>query len=112
MIKLAGDAMSAETYCTQAGIPMATMPGGAKFNARYKERFRPTCSCTRRTATTRRWPRRSDEGRELDRAVEVPARAAETDHARITGEIAFDKIGESAKAASRCTASATASGKR
>ncbi|WP_332675441.1 branched-chain amino acid ABC transporter substrate-binding protein [Aromatoleum sp.] len=40
MIKLAADAMTAETYCTQAGIPMADMPGGAKFNSRYKERFK------------------------------------------------------------------------
>jgi len=40
MIKLAGEAMSADTYCTQAGIPMAKMPGGAQFNERFKERFK------------------------------------------------------------------------
>ncbi len=40
MIKLAGDAMNADAYCTQAGIPMAQMPGGEKFNARFKERFK------------------------------------------------------------------------
>ena len=39
MIKLAADAMSADTYCTQAGIPMANMPGGTEFNERYKKRF-------------------------------------------------------------------------
>jgi branched-chain amino acid transport system substrate-binding protein len=39
MIKLAGDAMSADTYCTQAGIPMAKMPKGEEFKKRFKERF-------------------------------------------------------------------------
>jgi len=39
MIKLAGDAMSADTYCTQAGIPMAKMPKGEEFRKRFKERF-------------------------------------------------------------------------
>ena len=40
MIKLAGDAMSGDTYCTQAGIPMDKMPGGAQFNKRFKEVFK------------------------------------------------------------------------
>ncbi|HJV24842.1 MAG TPA: branched-chain amino acid ABC transporter substrate-binding protein [Aromatoleum sp.] len=40
MIKLAGDAMSGDTYCTQAGIPMEKMPGGAQFKTRFKEHFK------------------------------------------------------------------------
>ncbi|MBD5804118.1 Leucine-, isoleucine-, valine-, threonine-, and alanine-binding protein precursor [Azoarcus sp. Aa7] len=40
MIKLAGDAMSGDTYCTQAGIPMDKMPGGAQFNKRFKEVYK------------------------------------------------------------------------
>ncbi|NMG29369.1 branched-chain amino acid ABC transporter substrate-binding protein [Aromatoleum evansii] len=40
MIKLAGDAMSGDAYCTQAGIPMDKMPGGAAFNKRFKEVYK------------------------------------------------------------------------
>ncbi len=39
MIKLAEGAMSDNVYCTQAGIPMEQMPGGAEFKARFKKRF-------------------------------------------------------------------------
>jgi branched-chain amino acid transport system substrate-binding protein len=31
--------MSADVYCTQAGIPMDKMPGGKDFNERFKKRF-------------------------------------------------------------------------
>jgi branched-chain amino acid transport system substrate-binding protein len=39
MLKMAGDALSATTYCTQAGIPLDKMPGGAAFRTQYKKRF-------------------------------------------------------------------------
>nr|WP_041657539.1 branched-chain amino acid ABC transporter substrate-binding protein [Azoarcus sp. KH32C] len=39
MLKMAGDALSNTTYCTQAGIPLDKMPGGAAFRAQYKKRF-------------------------------------------------------------------------
>ncbi len=39
MLKLAGDAMSSNVYCSQAGLPMDRMPGGSNFNTRYKARF-------------------------------------------------------------------------
>ena len=39
MIKLAGTALTDTAYCTQAGLPMARMPGGAAFNARFRQRF-------------------------------------------------------------------------
>lgn len=39
MIKLGGDAMGPETYCTQAGIPMEKMPLGEQFDQRFRERF-------------------------------------------------------------------------
>lgn len=39
MIKLAGDAINATTYCSMAGLPIDKMPGGADFRARYKKRF-------------------------------------------------------------------------
>jgi len=38
-IKLAGDAMSGNAYCTMAGIPLDKMPGGKDFNARFEKRF-------------------------------------------------------------------------
>lgn len=39
MLKLAGDALSANAYCTQAGLPLDKMPGGKDFKDRYKKRF-------------------------------------------------------------------------
>ena len=39
IIKIAGDAMSANAYCSMAGLPLEKMPGGADFRARYKKRF-------------------------------------------------------------------------
>src|SRR6185369_7496604 len=40
MLKLAANALSGSVYCTQAGIPMDKMPGGAQFKTRFKERFK------------------------------------------------------------------------
>lgn len=39
IIKLAGDAIGANDYCTQPGLPLEKMPGGKDFNARFKKRF-------------------------------------------------------------------------
>ncbi|ATE58780.1 branched-chain amino acid ABC transporter substrate-binding protein [Thauera sinica] len=39
MIKMAGDALSAATYCTQAGIPLDKMPGGSAFRTQFKQRY-------------------------------------------------------------------------
>jgi branched-chain amino acid transport system substrate-binding protein len=39
MIKMAGDALSGSAFCTQAGIPLDKMPGGAAFRAQFKQRY-------------------------------------------------------------------------
>lgn len=39
VIKLAGDAISSDTFCTQPGLPLDKMPGGKNFNERFKKRF-------------------------------------------------------------------------
>ena len=39
MVKLAAGALSENAYCTQAGIPLEKMPGGADFRQRFKQRF-------------------------------------------------------------------------
>ena len=39
MIKLAGPAIGADVFCTQAGIPMDKMPAGKSFNDRFLKRF-------------------------------------------------------------------------
>ena len=39
MLKLAENALSQDVFCTQAGIPMEQMPGGAEFRERFKKRF-------------------------------------------------------------------------
>ncbi len=39
MIKLAGSAINADVFCTQAGIPMDKMPAGKSFNERFLKRF-------------------------------------------------------------------------
>jgi branched-chain amino acid transport system substrate-binding protein len=39
IVKLAGDAISDKTYCTQPGLPLEQMAGGKDFRERYKKRF-------------------------------------------------------------------------
>ncbi|MFT3760535.1 branched-chain amino acid ABC transporter substrate-binding protein [Thauera sp.] len=39
MIKLAGDGIGSNAYCSMAGLPIEKMPGGAKFREDYKKRF-------------------------------------------------------------------------
>ncbi|MBT9497625.1 MAG: branched-chain amino acid ABC transporter substrate-binding protein [Zoogloea sp.] len=39
VIKLAGDAITGNTFCTQPGLPLDKMPGGKNFNERFKKRF-------------------------------------------------------------------------
>ena len=39
MIKMAGDALNATSFCTQAGIPLEKMPGGAAFRTAFKQRY-------------------------------------------------------------------------
>jgi branched-chain amino acid transport system substrate-binding protein len=39
IIKLAGDAIGTNAYCTQPGLPLDKMPGGKTFNERFKKRF-------------------------------------------------------------------------
>jgi branched-chain amino acid transport system substrate-binding protein len=95
MIKLAGDAMSPETYCTQAGLPMAKMPGGAKFRARFKERFQGDVQLYA--------PYSYDAAMALVEAMKAANSAEPAKYlpalqklnvAGITGTIAFDKNGD------------------
>ncbi|MDO6385940.1 MULTISPECIES: branched-chain amino acid ABC transporter substrate-binding protein [Uliginosibacterium] len=39
MLKLSAKDLDNRVFCTQAGIPMEKMPGGAKFKERFKQRF-------------------------------------------------------------------------
>ncbi|WP_374404761.1 branched-chain amino acid ABC transporter substrate-binding protein [Niveibacterium sp.] len=39
IIKLAGDAIGPNDYCTQAGLPLEQMPGGKDFKERFKKKF-------------------------------------------------------------------------
>lgn len=40
IIKLAGDAIGGNAFCTQPGLPLEKMPGGKNFNERFKKRFK------------------------------------------------------------------------
>ena len=40
MLKLSAAVMDNRVFCTQAGIPMDKMPGGAKFRERFEQRFK------------------------------------------------------------------------
>jgi len=40
MLKLSAKELDNRVYCTQAGLPMTKMPGGLKFQQRFKERFK------------------------------------------------------------------------
>ena len=39
MIKLSGDGISGDAYCTEAGVPREQMPSGKAFFERFKKRF-------------------------------------------------------------------------
>ena len=39
MIKLAGDGITENAYCSMAGLPIDKMPGGAEFRENYRKRF-------------------------------------------------------------------------
>jgi branched-chain amino acid transport system substrate-binding protein len=95
MIKLAGAALSDSVYCTQAGLPMARMPGGAAFDARFKQRFNAEVQLYA--------PYSYDAATALVKAM-VAAGSAEPEKylpalknlsfAGITGPIAFDARGD------------------
>jgi branched-chain amino acid transport system substrate-binding protein len=95
MIKLAGEAINEHAYCTQAGIPMEKMPGGADFNKRFKKRFN--------TDVQLYAPYSYDAAMAL---IEAMAAAGSAEPAKylpalqkldmqgVTGTIAFDKNGD------------------
>ena len=95
MIKLASAAMTGGVYCTQAGIPMEKMPGGAQFRARFKERFK--------TDVQLYAPYAYDATNALIEAMKL-ANSAEPakylplmqklDYKGITGQLAFDARGD------------------
>jgi len=39
MIKLSGDSIGSNAYCSMPGVPLDKMPGGSEFKSRYKTRF-------------------------------------------------------------------------
>ena len=57
IIKLAGDAIGPNAYCTQPGLPLDKMPGGKVSTPASRSASTPTCRSTRPTPTTP--PRRS-----------------------------------------------------
>ena len=95
MIKLAGDAMSGDAYCTQAGIPMDKMPGGAQFNKRFKEVYKGDVQLYA--------PYSYDAAMALIEAMKAAGSAEpakylpalqKLDVSGVTGKIAFDKNGD------------------
>ncbi len=95
MIKLAGNAMSDNVYCSQAGIPLEKMPGGTEFVTRFKQRFNADVQLYA--------PYSYDAAMAL---IEAMKAAGSSDPAKylpalqkvsfkgITGDIAFDKNGD------------------
>jgi branched-chain amino acid transport system substrate-binding protein len=95
MVKLAGTALSDAAYCTQAGLPMAKMPGGAAFNERFKQRFK--------TEVQLYAPYSYDAATALTKAIAAAGSAEPENYlpalrklsfAGITGPIAFDERGD------------------
>jgi branched-chain amino acid transport system substrate-binding protein len=95
MIKLAGPALSDNAYCTQAGLPMERMPGGAAFKTRFKQRFN--------TDVQLYAPYSYDAATALVRAIQAAGSAEPEKYlpalqklsfAGITGLIAFDARGD------------------
>lgn len=96
MIKLAGKALDADTYCTQAGLAMERMPGGPEFRTRFRKRFGVEVQLYA--------PYSFDATNALIRAMQLadssaPAkylpRLHELNFKGITGPIAFDAHGDS-----------------
>ena len=95
MLSLSSAALSSDVYCTQAGIPMEKMPGGAQFKARFKERFK--------TDVQLYAPYSYDAAMALieamknansaDPAKYLPA-LQKLDYKGVTGHIVFDKNGD------------------
>jgi branched-chain amino acid transport system substrate-binding protein len=95
MIKLAGAALTDTAYCTQAGLPMERMPGGAAFNARFRSRFN--------TGVQLYAPYAYDAATALVKAMAAAGSADPAKYlpamqtlsfAGITGPIAFDERGD------------------
>lgn len=95
MVKLAGAALTDTAYCTQAGLPMARMPGGAAFNARFRQRFN--------TGVQLYAPYSYDAATALIKAIHAAGSAEPEKYlpalkklsfAGITGPIAFDERGD------------------
>ena len=87
--------MSAETYCTQAGIPMTSMPGGAKFNSRYKERFKTNVQLYAPYSydATMAFIEAMKAANSVEPSKYLPA-LQKLNVPGISGEIAFDKNGD------------------
>ena len=95
MLSLSSAALSSDVYCTQAGIPMEKMPGGAQFKARFKERFK--------TDVQLYAPYSYDAAMALIEAMKNansadPAKylpsLQKLDYKGVTGHIVFDKNGD------------------
>jgi branched-chain amino acid transport system substrate-binding protein len=95
MVKLAGAALGDTAFCTQAGLPMARMPGGAAFNARFRQRFN--------TEVQLYAPYSYDAATALIKAIQAAGSAEPEKYlpalrklsfAGITGPIAFDERGD------------------
>ncbi|MDY0013675.1 MAG: branched-chain amino acid ABC transporter substrate-binding protein [Rhodocyclaceae bacterium] len=94
-LQMAGPALDDRVFCTQAGTPMARMPGGAAFKTRFEQRFK--------TPVQLYAPYAYDAATALVRAVAAAGSAdpdkllaalAGVSFKGITGPVAFDGRGD------------------
>lgn len=95
MIKLAGDAMSDKVYCTQAGIPIDTMPGGKAFLERFKQRYNADVQLYAPYSYDAAFSliEAMQKADSADPAKYLPA-LAKLDVQGVTGRLAFDQHGD------------------
>ncbi|MCB6185331.1 branched-chain amino acid ABC transporter substrate-binding protein [Leeia sp. TBRC 13508] len=100
MLKLAGNALTKDVYCTEAGIPPEQMPQGKAFFQRFKQRFNVDVQIyapyvydsVMTVAQAMQAANSSDPAKYLPKLAAIQTKG-------VTGNIAFDAKGDIQKAA-------------
>jgi len=95
MIRLAAKNLDNRVYCTLAGIPMSRMPGGEKFQQRFKARFKADVQlyAPYNYDATMALITAMEKANSVEPAKYLPALKA-LDMKGITGEVSFDANGD------------------
>ena len=95
MIKLAGDSIGANAYCSMAGLPLEKMPGGTEFRNRYKARFNADVQIYSPYAydAAMAMIKAMQAANSTDPAKYLPE-LKKSNYPGVTGTVAFDDLGD------------------